>query len=85
MLCGLTSSTVPFGAPQYEEDMKLLESVQKRATMMVKGLEEKTYEEQLRSLCLFSPEKTRLKSLLLAAYHFFMRGAEGQTLISALW
>ena len=57
MLCGLTSSTVPFGAPQYEEDMKLLESVQKRATKMWKGLEDETYEERLRSLGVLSAEQ----------------------------
>jgi len=41
---------VLLGAPQYKEDIKLLESVQKRVMKMVRGLEDKTYEEQLKSL-----------------------------------
>lgn len=51
---------------------------------MVKGLEGKIYEEQLRSFELFSPEQRRLREDLIAAYGFLMRGAEGQALISAL-
>jgi len=43
-----------FGAPQYKKGVKLLESVQRRATKMEKGLEGKTYKERLRSLSLFS-------------------------------
>ncbi|KAJ7403873.1 hypothetical protein WISP_148787 [Willisornis vidua] len=35
---------VQFGAPQYQKDIKLLENIQ-RIMKMVKGLEEKPYEE----------------------------------------
>ena len=50
-----------FWESQYKKDIELLENIQRRAKKMVKGLEGKTYEEQLRSLGLFGPEQSRLR------------------------
>lgn len=41
------------------KDIKLLENVQRRATKMVKSLEGKLYQEQLRSFGAFSLEETK--------------------------
>lgn len=57
-----------FEATQFKKDMKLLESAQRRAIQMGKGLEKRMYEEQLSSLGLLSPEQSRLNRGLMAAY-----------------
>jgi len=47
--------------------IKLSESIQRRATEVVKTLEDKLYEEHLRSLSLFSPEQKGLRGGLMVA------------------
>jgi len=39
-----------FWAPQYNRDVRVLESLQRRATKQVTGLEGISYEERLRAL-----------------------------------
>ena len=75
-----------YWSPQYKQDTEALEKVQRRATKMIRGLEAKSYAEQLKELGMFSLTKRRLRGGMIAVVQYLKdcHGEKGIDLFSVV-
>ena len=59
---------VQFWSPRYEQDINMLEGVQRRATKMIPALKSLSYEDRLKKLNMFSLKRRRVRGDMIEVY-----------------